>query len=459
MNHLSVYVDKNTIDVSIYFNKRITVRYNLTDGDLDLILSKYKLSWASIVLDATVVDCEFIPVDKFSFYDKFLLKKRLKQKNTTVDTLFIGSKYIKHNDSKKLALTTCNLSATSQHILKQIIQYKIPLRNVDVVQNLVAKNAINSAHVTTKWCGVVYKNNEHITLAVYLNTHLVTVRDLKDTSEILQTFQYLSRSVYMDDDAITILQEKDLGLALRESIPSKLNCERFDSFVANKNCPKYIYHPKTSFLHNMYLLPKCAGLASVSFSGFAILTSLYNCYVFYDEKRSQRHTGNEMRCMSQEEISSLEHKSNQKKMLLTLSEYKASQSWSQQYSLDVLFSVFEVVHKGQFLNKMHCEIHGNNLVIMIDLSPFAVYKNNNKGKIINILQKYRKEALTVIKNVLAENFDKTFSTKVDINSKNICLKISLNEINKSNLKCMFGNAYERQTYGNFNVCCTQYTKK
>ncbi|MDR2464611.1 MAG: hypothetical protein LBD36_03335 [Holosporales bacterium] len=437
MNNLSVYVEKNNIDISIYCSKRITVRYNSTDIDLDLILNKYNISWASVILDVTVVDCEFIPVDKLFFHDKFSLKKSLKKKSTTLETLLIGPKYIKYSNNKKFALTTCNLSTASQRILQQIIQYKIPLRKVDIAQNLISRNAMKNASIKTKWCCVIYKSNEHITLAVYLNAHLVIVREVEDPSEILQTFQYLSRSSYTAGDAITILHEKDLDWTLHESISTQLNCARFDSFIANRDFQQYIYHPKTSFLHNMYLLPKCTGLAAVSCSSLAILASIHNYYIFHSEKCNQVQSQNSTYCASQDEISLLENQLNQKKMLIALSEYKASQNWSQQYSLQVLFAVFAAAHKGQFLNMMSCEIHGTNLVITVELSPFAIYKDSNKGRIVNILHKYSKETLAITKNALAENFDKTFNAKTEISSKNICLKISFSE-----------NDQRDQTYAN-----------
>jgi hypothetical protein len=430
----------------------------LTDSDLDLILNKYNIAWASVVLDATVVDCEFVTVDNISLCDKFLLKKRLKQKSTTLDILHIGPKYIKYNGNKRFAITTCNLSTVSQRILQQIIQGKIPIKNVDVAQNLVAKNAINDTHVSTKWCGVVFKNNEHITLAVYLRRHLVAVRDLKDASEILQTFQYLSRSVYIDGDSVTILQEKDLALDLHD-VSSKLNCARFDSFLVNKDSPKYIYHPQTFFLHNVYLFPKYTSFTATSLSCFAVLGSLYNGSVFYQEKRNQALCTNGNNDYSlQNEMSLLEQQSNKKKMLITLSEYKATQSWAQQYSLPVLFSVFKAAHKGQFLHKIAGEIHGNNLVIIVKLSPYAIYKNDDKRKTANILQKYSEETSSMTKNALAENFDKEFTTTTEINNQNICLNVSLGELSKNNQTPAPRSSSQQRTRENAKVLRTKYTK-
>ncbi|MDR1908121.1 MAG: hypothetical protein LBQ43_04670 [Holosporales bacterium] len=529
MNSLLIKVERNHIDAVILNRRRVLVRYTLTDSDLDLIIQQYAPAFASVVLDTNWADCELFPVGELSFFDKFLLKRRLKQNNKQSNKVLIGPHLLwgqeaedvapssfkfgakSKSKSSKLVLTTCDISDRSKQILNQLIQNRIPVDKLDVMPRVILQNA--AKHISTKWCCLVYKSGVHssggsneyghstgalsygtyeegghsitrnhlgsgyiTTLAVSLNGQLVLVRDATKAceSEIVQTFQYLGRTAYEDGDEVTILQEEGLNVVNAEDLSQKLNCCACGTFVRRTDSLTYLRNKYTQFLHGIFLVPKYAGRGAMVFGCVFFSLAVRNLHIVNAEQQRQEQFKYVGSVLPEKEISRLERQSHQKKMLDALLKYKTSQTWSQVHALPVLLSVFETMHKGQFLQSLICRVKNESLSFAVELSPSALYKGahseggpnvegsstsggrnsqqsfgkgeqaKNANSVSSILRGNSEEILARTKAGLQQHFDKQFVTSISTKGKNICLNID------------YSNAKKAERPGNANAQRFQY---
>jgi hypothetical protein len=461
MNSLLIHVKRNEIDVTVLNMKRVVVKYTLVDPDIGIILQQYGPVSASVMLDAVWADCEFIPVSKLSRIDRYLLRKRLKQKNSYPDKITIGPQLIEKTTKdgkleRNFLLTTCELSDESQRILNQLLENHIPLNKVDMTQRMI----LQAANVSTKWGCLMCRNTPYLTLIIGMDNQLVMVRnlvlenlDLLDNSEksnetkhadkaivnekalsqankseiysreIIQTFQYLGRTAYLKEDEITILQEE--GIAPLDDL--SLNCKNIARFAVRQSSPRYLQHNQTRVLHIAYLIPKIATSVAIALGILLIPTALHNLQITQTEKEHPELFAKTNNITSEKELSLLEARSSGQKNLEKLLQYRSSLRWSEQNLLGTLTFALEAVHKGRFLQNLHCGIDGDSVSLEIDLSPVDLYRNNINSTEASVLKRHEKEILATSKRDLISKFNKPVNLKTKLVEKNIYLRAIINE--------------------------------
>jgi hypothetical protein len=423
---------RNEIDVTVFYMKRVVVKYTLVDPDIDVILQQYNPVSASVILDAIWGDCEFIPVGKLSRIDRYLLKKRLKHRNLDSNKIIIGPKIVERTtkDGKleqNFMVTTCDLSDASQSILNQLSENHIPLNKVDVMQRTI----LQAANVSTKWGCLMCRDAAYVTLIIGMDNQLVMVRNLlEDESEqyareITQTFQYLSRTAYLEEDEITILQEE--GIAPLSNL--SVNCKSVERFVVRQSSPKYLYHKRTRALHTAYLIPKISTCIAIALGAFLMPTSIRNLRTAQAEEERQKIFEKTNHLASEKELALLESRSSGQKILEKLCKYKFSLRWSEQNFLEALTFALETVHKGRFLQKLHCSTEENSVLLNINFSPADLYRNDIHAAEADTLKQHEGEILATGKRELLSKFNKPINFKTKIIDKNICLHVVINETN------------------------------
>lgn len=455
MNRLRLHVRKNGIDVSISQKNKTLIHYELdgTHTDLDFILQQYNPVSAVIILDVCHVDSKFIPVTRLSLYDRYSLKRRFKQSSSSFSHLMLKIESVKlgKTQQKMFVLTTCELSQKSQQIMQQIIQHKIPLESVDIAPRLIPDQALKNIDVSTKWVCSLYENDSCFTLSVFVHHHLLMVRNLAPLTEleneIVETFQYLSREAYLPGENITILQQDKVPSISEAFVAEKLNCCVFkaDSFTIILDNPSYLMQPQTCYLHRFYLWPRYAHFAAISFGSMALLTSLYNNYIVHIEKCKKNQILSKYSSeydLTQDNLKQRFEKSEERKKLIDLWQYKVAQSWTQQHFFSVFLTTFEIIHRKQFLQTLLCEsiplksnpqkkrkeFPSTELSLKVVLSPTILYKDSiNQNEMGNILKKYCIETVSLAKNMLSKKFDKQALIQGYVKKKDILLHISMNE--------------------------------
>jgi hypothetical protein len=461
-NWLLIQVESNITDVVVFNRRSVLIHYTLADTNLDLIIQQYSPAFVSLVLDTNWADCEFFPIDKLSLIDRFLLKRNLASRCQQEDKLQIGPLFIdekaRHNaelaregdhdspepelfyertshDSKKFMVTTCDLSDSSKKILQQLTANHIPVRKMDILPRVIMQNA--RKRIPTKWACFVYKNAKYATISVSLYNKLVLVRDVMGAcaDEIIQTFQYLGRTAYANNDEITILQEDGLDVLDESRLLQELNCVEITTFSRRINRIKHFSNKCVRFLHNMYIWPKSACVGAVVLSSGLLALSLQNIYLANIEKQHQKIFKG-VRLLPPQEVVTLEKQSSCKKNVELLWTYKASQSWSKQHMLDVSMAALNTAHKGQFLQSMNCTEKDGRMQIAIVLSPSKLHSgepNAKNARKCAVLKNDSEIIADQVKVMLLQHFKQYFSTKATYDDINIQLNIYYDEHQASGL--------------------------
>jgi hypothetical protein len=484
VNSLFVQIKQNIADITVSNGKRVLVHYTLTDADIDLILQQHSPASASIILDADWGECEFVPADQLSFLDRYLVKKRLKQRHDDLGKFATRPKLIcepkkvtdepydepvvesdnepngqpkneelsdkvddkkippsakklaNNSVQKKICVTTYDISNMSQQIMRQLLQNRVPLNKVDIRQRVILRNA----NIPTRFGCLVYRSDNRedtsahtrtlepnkVTIVVSMGNELILTRNVAQfcAEEITQTFQYIERTIHVTEDEITILLEDGIDEPM---FPIKLqkNLQRFHCKYAGA---RYLPHKKTRFLHCAYLAPLYAGGTAAALGVLLLLGSLGNWRAIHLEKEYQKMFTTPL--MSEAELSSLELKSNSQKKLTMLKKYKDTLHWGEQNFLPALAVATGTIHRGRFLQGLNCNVKRDTLSIKIEWSPSELYKESGESA-PNILKKHENEILSATKGAMITKFGKPLTINAKVKDKNICLHIILNETIKT----------------------------
>ncbi|MDR0631376.1 MAG: hypothetical protein LBF66_02280 [Holosporales bacterium] len=453
MNSLLIHVKRDEIDVVVLKKKRVVVKYTLRDPDIDVILQQYGPVYASVEIDAIWGDCEFVPIGRLSQIDRYLLKKRLRQKSASLDKITIGPQLFdkatnEGQTERSFLVTTCDISDMSQRVLRQLLEHRIPLNKVDVSQ----RQTLQAAHVSTKWECLMCRNANYTTLIIGVDRHLVLVRNLMlgalegrlptggeraaDASteqyvplgavysrEIAQTFQYLGRTIHIDDEEITILQEE----GMEPPSGPELYAANIAKFTGRRSPAKYLCQKQTRPLHTAYLIPKVASCIAVALGIFLLPVSIRNLQLVHEEGKRQQIFAKTSQPMSEEELSLLERRSLGQDSLEKLWQYKSSLRWSEQNGLEALIFALEALHKGRFLRKLRCVSDGSSIVLDIDLSPSDLYRDDIRATEADVLKKHEGEILATTKREFMSKFNKPVQLKTKVSDSGISVAIEVGE--------------------------------
>lgn len=309
MNSLFITVKKTSIELALLKRRRVFLRTMLDPAcaDLALILRAYKPTYATVILDAGHAESQFLPVGRLSWADRLRLRRRAMAASPSASLILPPVCRMLGADSKPfLVVTACELSPLSQNVLEALTRAKIPVKCLDLQPRLLLEQATRASRghpfgrrlnkEESAWSCALSENELGVTMIIGGHGHLVMIRSLPLSTnwdeEIIQTFHYLEREVYVPSEGLTILKEEggELTLNLRviaEALGGPVTLGRLAEASAEGalSLPiRHLPHGLVDRLHRRYFIPNRLTQGAIAASLILAPLALYNGLAVHREK-------------------------------------------------------------------------------------------------------------------------------------------------------------------------------
>jgi hypothetical protein len=176
-------------------------------------LHVYSPKTLSLFIEPHRVESEAFSLTGLSWYDRLLLKNRLKREKGSEDRFSLGTKKMSYGAQEFLVQTLCDVSDSQRSLIQHICQTGIGIRHFDVAPRLLKPFPRADSPLqkdTLSWSALLYNVENTLMLAAFCNNFLMSVRELPALSafsassnakasreyEIAQTFHYLHNNLF-----------------------------------------------------------------------------------------------------------------------------------------------------------------------------------------------------------------------------------------------------------------------